>query len=473
MKVLFIHFRSPPARVKKQGKANSMSSSDSAGTDGVSLQMMERRNLIEEMGHQAAMCSAYSWADYPVPDLEFDSNEVTGMMRNLYGTEISDYKDEAALKKAFDISCRKIKNELEKVIKSYPPGVMLAHNMMSLPVHPVATVALTELLRESGLPCSVVHHDILSEGAYKFKPTCDFAQTLLENYYPPSLPRLKHWTINNRNQKILRERGIETGVMHDTLNYNTALSPEEHAETRSALRKKYGIGQNDIVLFIAARMVPNKQTELAGYLAAAVESLQSEIRGKKLHHGGLFSDESKILLVLGGRPERAFSEYQNKIFQLFDSLKIHWVYLGNEVSPMWTDDGVYHPLYPDLYYLADISLYPSVWEGFGSLVLKTFASNLPLVVFEYPVFKEDIVPKGVKVISLGDRTQAKDSNGLVTISPEILERAAREVVTILTDSILYRSTTEHNFKIGKRYFSLDILQEHLRKLIEWASSINL
>ncbi|UCC16217.1 MAG: glycosyltransferase family 4 protein [Dehalococcoidales bacterium] len=449
-----------------------MSSTDSAGTDGVSLQMMERRNLLEEMGHQAAMCSAYSWADYPVATLEFDSEEVNGMMRNLYGAEISDYEDETELAKSFDISYLKLKRELETVINSYEPDLILAHNMMSLPVHPVATVAFTELLIETGVPCSTVHHDILSEGAYKFRPTCDFAQTILDNYYPPSLPRLRHWTINTRYQRVLLERGIETGIMHDTMNYNTAFSPEEHAETRSTLRTKYDIGQNDIVLFVAARIVPNKQTELTGHLAAAVQNLHGELKGNKLYHGGLFSDENKILLVLGGRPERAFSEYKNKLFRLFDSLKLNWVYLGDEVSPKWTDDGVYHPLYPDLYYLADISLYPSVWEGFGSLVLKTFASNLPLVVFEYPVFKEDIAPKGVKVISLGDSTQGKDSDGLVTISPEILERAANEVVTILTDSELYRSTTVQKFKIGQQYFSLDALREHLRELIEWADSIS-
>ena len=49
MKVLFIHFRSPPTRDNKQVKNSRMSGTDSAGTDGVSLQMMDRLNLVEEM----------------------------------------------------------------------------------------------------------------------------------------------------------------------------------------------------------------------------------------------------------------------------------------------------------------------------------------------------------------------------------------------------------------------------------------
>ena len=260
--------------------------------------------------------------------------------------------------------------------------------------------------------------------------------------------------------------------MHDTMDFDAVLSPAEHTLTRSSLREKYGIESNDIVLFVAARIVPNKQIELAGHLTAAVQNLRRDIVGRKLYHGGKFSEEGKVVLVLGGRPERAFSDYRDNLFYLFDSLKIDWMYLGDEVSPRWSDDGIYFPLYPDLYYLADISLYPSLWEGFGSLVLKTFESKLPLVVFEYPVFKEDISPKGVKVISLGNTIlEEKHPTGLVQLAPGTLVKAAEEVVTLLTNSKLYRSTTEHNFMIGKQYFSLDVLRKHLNGVIEWADSV--
>jgi len=471
MKALLIHFRSPPSRWKRHDRLAGLNSTDSAGTDGVSLQLMERRNLMEVMGHQVAICSAYAWADYPVPALEFDSEAVTKMMRNLFGQEIVDFSGEDELRKAFDSSCREMKQELMEIIESFGPDVIFAHNMMSLPVHPVATVALAELLRETGIPCAAVHHDILSEGAYKFTPTCDFARKILEDYYPPAMSNLNHWTINSRNHRELKKRGIDAVVMHDVVDFDAVLEPAERAAVRSSLREKYGIRPDDIVLFVGARIVPNKQTELTGHLNAAVKELCRDRLGSKLYNGEVLSRDSRVLLVLGGRPERAFSEYRDKLLSLFDTLKIDWMYLGDEVSPRWGDDGTFYPLYPDMYNLADFSLYPSVWEGFGSLVLKTFASRLPLVVFEYPVYKEDIAPKGVRVVSLGDTVlDKKDTAGLVRLPPGVIEKAAGEVVALLTDSELYRSTTEHNYALGKKYFSLDTLRDHLNSVLRWAGT---
>ena len=79
MKVLIVHFRSAPGSgLKQPQQCRQASEIDSAGTDGVSLEMMKRKELLEAMGHQVAICSAYKWADFPIPSLEFDSEEVCG-----------------------------------------------------------------------------------------------------------------------------------------------------------------------------------------------------------------------------------------------------------------------------------------------------------------------------------------------------------------------------------------------------------
>ena len=74
--------------------------------------------------------------------------------------------------------------------------------------------------------------------------------------------------------------------------------------------------------------------------------------------------------------------------------------------------------------MADFVLYPSAWEGFGNQLLEAFAVGLPAAVFEYPVFKEDIAPKGVRVVSLRDTTLLeRDYMGLAQIPLEVLTRA--------------------------------------------------
>ena len=474
MRVLIVHFRSAPSHNLQQLQQRTQAGDiDSAGTDGVSLEMMKRRTLLEEMGHQVAICSAYKWADFPVPALEFDSEEVMQMMRNLFGPELVDFAGEAELKRAFDICLLQLKQELGKVITDFTPGVSFVHNILSLPVHPAATVALTELLRETRLPCAAIHHDILSEGAYKFTPTCNFAKSILERYFPPTIPNLRHWTINSRNRRALKKKGTEVKVIHDTMDFDQKLGAAEQARIRDFLRGKHNIKPNDIVLLVGARIVPNKQTELAGHLTAILQSLRQEMVGRKLYHGEVFSEESRFVLVLAGRPEHAFADYRERLFELLDALKIVWMYVGNEVRPIRWEEGGFYALYPDMYAMADFVLYPTGWEGFGNQLLEAFAAGLPVVVFEYPVFKEDIAPKGVKVVSLGDTIlEERDSAGLAQLPAEVLARAAHEMIAILTTPRVYRSITAHNIMVGKKYFGSDVLRTHLCDAIDWARFVS-
>jgi glycosyltransferase involved in cell wall biosynthesis len=345
--------------------------------------------------------------------------------------------------------------------------------MLALPVHPVATVALAEVLAELRLPCVAIHHDILSEGAYKFTPTCDFARSLLEDQFPPKLANLSHWTINTRNQTAMAKRGVRADVIHDTMDFQHRLDDADHAKIRSELRAKHGIGASDVVLFVGARVVPNKQIELAAHLTAALEGLREDLAGSSLYHGETFAGTSRTVLVLAGRRERAFGDYDARLSALLDELKVDWMYMGDEVLPVRAAQEGLYALYPDMYAMADVVLYPSGWEGFGNQLLEAFAAGLPAVVFEYPVFKEDIAPKGVRVISLGDvLLEERDPAGLVRLPAEVLTDAAQEMVAVLTDQRKRTEIAEHNIAVGKQHFSFDVLRSHLAEAVRWASALN-
>ena len=468
MRVLIFHFRSAPARglLEQQTKVDPL---DSAGTDGVSLEIAKRQVLLEAMGHKVAICSAYDWADFPVPALEFDREEVVRMRLNLFGPKLVDFAGEVEFESAFRASVPEMKSEMAKVVDSFEPNLLFVHNILSLPVHPVATVSLTELLRETQLPCSAIHHDILSEGAYKFAPTCNFARSILEGYYPPKMPNLRHWTINTRNKRSLKEKSVDAQVIHDTMDFDRRLEPGEHKRVRAHLRTKYGIEPHDVVLFVGARIVPNKQTELAGHLTAVLQSLRQEMVGRKLYHGEVFSSKSRVVLVLAGRPERAFVGYQDRLSELFDMLRIMWRYVGDDVRPhRYENEGLY-ALYPDMYAMADFVLYPTGWEGFGNQLLEAIAAGLPVVLFEYPVFREDIAPQGVIVVSMGDTIlKNQDSQGLVQLPADVLSRAAHEMMEILTDPEKFQSITVHNVGVGRKHFSFNALRAHLGEAVSWA-----
>jgi glycosyltransferase involved in cell wall biosynthesis len=57
----------------------------------------------------------------------------------------------------------------------------------------------------------------------------------------------------------------------------------------------------------------------------------------------------------------------------------------------------------DVYAFADLVTYPSLWEGFGNQLLEAIGGQLPIVLFEYPVYRVDIAPLGFSVISLDSR----------------------------------------------------------------------
>ena len=471
MKVLILHFRSTPPGGERSYRFKP-DVTDSAGTDGVSLEILKRQALLEAMGHEVAICSAYDWADLSIPALEFDREDVTTMMGNLFGSGITDFGGEAELERAFGRAVVELKQELVAGISALAPDMLFVHNMLSLPVHPVATVTLTELLTDLGLPCVAIHHDVLSEGAYEFTPTCSFASSLLEGYFPPKMPNLSHWTINTRNQRALGARGVRAGIIHDSMDFHHRLDASDHAAIREELRAKHGIDRSDVALFVGARLVPNKQIELAAHLAAVLQGFRRDMVGRMLYHGEMFTQDSRIVLVLAGRPERAFADYQERLFALLDSLKIDWMYVGDKVLPLAVAEEGFHALYPDMYAMADFVLYPSGWEGFGNQLLEAFAAGLPVVMFEYPVFKEDIAPKGVRVISLGDTVlEERDPAGLVCLPSETLILAAQKMPPILMGQQERKSITDHNIAVGKRYFSFDVLRSHLSEALRWASTL--
>ena len=468
MKILIIHFRSaPPSTFSNLDTP----ANDSAGTDGVSLEIKKRATLLEEMSHQISICSAYSWSDFPVLELEFDSEEVQRIMGNLFGLAgICDYPGEEQLRAAVETAGQELEQRLGKVVDSFTPDLIFVHNILSLPVHPAATVALARLLEKTGIPCAAVHHDVLSEGAYKFAATCPYARMLLDRYFPPHLTNLSHWVINSRNRRVLEKKGVAAGIIHDTMDFHHRMNEKERKILRQKLRQQHGLQAEDIVLFVGCRLVPNKQIEIAGHLTVALQKISGKLTGHRLYNGETFTEGNSVVLVLAGRPERAFTEYRDKVFTLFDSLGIRYLYAGDRVRPVRLEERDLYALYPDMYSMADFVLYPTGWEGFGNQLLEAIVAELPAAVFEYPVFKEDIAPKGVKVVSLGDKIAAsKDPSGLVRLEEDVFAQASGEIVGLLTSVDDYEKIVAHNFEVGEKHFDFTVLREHLMEEIKRAA----
>ncbi len=119
----------------------------------------------------------------------------------------------------------------------------------------------------------------------------------------------------------------------------------------------------------------------------------------------------------------------------------------------------------DTYVFADFVTYPSLWEGWGNQLLEALRAKLPLMLFEYPVYEVDIKDKDFRIVSLGNKISGRDEHGLVTIDPKIIANAADQAADLLTDADLRQETVDHNFRMAKRYYSMDALHIYLDQMM--------
>ena len=88
------------------------------------------------------------------------------------------------------------------------------------------------------------------------------------------------------------------------------------------------------------------------------------------------------------------------------------------------------------------------------------------MLFEYPVYEADLKDKGLQVVSLGNQISGRDENGLAMVDSEVIEAAADQAIDLLTNRTFRKQTVEHNFKVGKKHFSMDALYIYLEHLMQ-------
>ena len=101
----------------------------------------------------------------------------------------------------------------------------------------------------------------------------------------------------------------------------------------------------------------------------------------------------------------------------------------------------------DVYPHADFITYPSLYEGFGNAFLEAVYYRKPIVVNDYSIYHKDIKPKGFQVIEI---------DGYVT------EEAVQKASWVLNDRRMCRRMVDHNYQLGRRYFSYEVLHSQLK-----------
>lgn len=437
--------------------------------DGVSLEIDKWKRVLENMGHRVHLCAGdlSSLGGTLIEEIYHHRPEIARLYHNTFGT-LDSYPDESAYRAELRRLEEILHEKLRQFVKECEIDYLLPENVLSVGINPPLSMALGRVMRDLQLPGLAHHHDFYWEREMGVSLTCATALELVDRFLPPRHDKLRHAVINSRARVALAERkGLQATVVPNIFDFDGP--PWEKDEYNQDFRARIGLREEDIMILQATRITPRKGIELAVDLVQALDRPEhrARLQERGLYDGRAFDDTSRIVLVLAGYSRDDLTgTYLERLKKKVEREQIDAVFIENLIEGRrQTRAGEKIYSLWDSYVFADFVTYPSLDEGFGNQFLEALCARLPLVLFEYEVYRDDIKGKGFRVVSLGSTIEGYDDLGLAQVPPATVEMAANRAVDLLTNAPLRQEIVEYNLELGREHYSLDTLRRYLSDLI--------
>lgn len=431
--------------------------------DGVSLEMEKWRIVLErQFGHKVTFLAGFIGQSkgYVIPEFALDYKPSILIFNNAF-SQLKDFDSGNALGDEIKRQVTHIKPKIHEFVDNYNIDFIIPNNLFSLPLNIPASLALLEVLKERSLPGINHNHDFYWERT-AYTPTCPAIQNYLTKFFPPNLPLLKQVVINSLAKHSLKKRrGIESTVVPNVFYFEENNWVKD--DYNSDLRKALAIETNDIIFLQATRIIERKGIELMIDLISELNQTENleRLREKPLYDGRKFGSNNKIILVMPNLIED--NDYKMKLEAKTKKLSVEYRFCNTFFAHERCQDEEQLKKYSlwDSYVHSDIISYPSLLEGWGNQFLEGIKAKLPIVIFEYEVYKKDIGLLGFETISLGSEIQGKDENSLVCIPKRTIKDASQTVIEYLQNTRVRQKTVDTNYKIGLDKLSLTALGDYL------------
>jgi glycosyltransferase involved in cell wall biosynthesis len=399
-----------------------------AGTDGVSLEIEKWAAILEKLGftcfYLAGELDRPSDRSFLVEEAHFTHPEVRDIYLNCFDVEIRRRSTTDHLHGVKD----RLKDQLEKFVACFDLGMLLVENALTIPLNLPLGVALTEYIAETGKPTIAHHHDFYWE---RDRFTNNAVADYLSLAFPPNLPSIRHVVINSHAGAQLSLRtGISSLVCPNVMDFaNPPDPPDAYADdVRHALR----LDDDELLVLQPTRVVQRKGIE------HAIELVHRLGRKAKLVISHASGDEGW--------------DYEQRLREYSELMGVNTLFVSDIINEHrgTTEDGRKIYTLEDIYPHADLVTYPSTFEGFGNAFLEAIYFRKPIVVNNYSIYHKDIKPKGFQVIEI---------DGYVT------EEAVQKTSWVLNDKKMCKRMVEHNYALGKHYFSYEVLHTQLKALM--------
>jgi glycosyltransferase involved in cell wall biosynthesis len=400
-----------------------------AGTDGVSLESAKWAEVLESHGYTAFWYAGI--LDRPpeqsmlVPEASFTHPEIAAINAEVFGKL---RRSREMTWRLFEMS-EQLKGTLYEFVERFGINLLIVENALCIPMNLPLGMALTHFIVETGIPTIGHHHDFFWE---RERFAVNAVPDALEKAFPPVLPSLQHVTINSAaEQDLAMRKGVSSILIPNVLDFENPPPPLD--AYAADLRQEIGIGPEDIMILQPTRVVPRKGIEKAIDLV-----------------GDLGNPRFK--LVISHEVGDEGLEYERMLRRVAKRAQVDLRFVSTRISDERETGPEGQKLYSlwDVYRHADLVTFPSLYEGFGNALLEAFYCRKPVVVNRYAVFTADIEPKGFKVIPMSGYHTAE---------------ALAAVHRAVEDSEYRQEMVDHNYELGKVYYSYKVLRRKLRTIV--------
>ena len=324
-----------------------------------------------------------------------------------------------------------LKVKLYEFIDHFNIDLLIAENVLTIPMHVPLGLALTEVIAETQIPTIAHHHDFYWE-RIRFSVTA--VNDYLRMAFPPKLDNIQHVVINSEAQEQLALRtGISSIIIPNVLDFENP--PVLDTGAARVFRKSMGLKPDDRMILQPTRIIQRKGIE------HAIE-LVKELK-----------DSRNKLVVSHEAGDEGF-EYVEWLKEYACDHDIDLGLITTKIADPWCNNGNGHARYSlwDVYPFADFITYPSLYEGFGNAFLEAIYFKKPMLINRYSTFVRDIEPQGFD---------------LAVMDGFLSRKIVRRVKEIMDSPERREKMVTYNYEIAARHYSYSVLRTRLNAIMNY------
>jgi hypothetical protein len=396
------------------------------GIDQVNRESEVWRDVLTEMGHECFYFTGESIQpeertvlipeiDWRHPDIELINHELASLARRSSKT--------SGMIQALRFH---IKQHLYQFIQTFDINILIVENALSLPLNIPLGLALTEVIAETGIVTLARHHDFAWEQPQYL---CSPAEDYIRSSFPPKLPSIQHIVATDFHAQDLALRiGVQAQTIPFVRNFQQSYSYQPLSAEDCV--KGFDIASDHLVVLSTSPLVPSSRIEMTLALIARMREPAD--------------------LIIGSHPARGDQSYLRHLQETADLLSIHIHLVGDRLQASMGDGEKTMITLAQCYRGTSFVAAMGTTQSALAESIEAIYHRCPVITPIHNITQWELRERGFQLLWL-------DSH------PD------REAVELLAqtynDPKKLEEMVEHNFSLGKRYFSQDILHQKFSELL--------